>query len=448
MPELDSIRQMPYSLEAEQAILGTILVDPQQIAKISETVKSDDFYLERHSVIYDAMTKMFRTNVEIDIVTLIEQITKLGSYSEGDAAKYIKQLVDMTSAATNVNEYIRIVKDKAVLRQLITAARSISDNAYSEIGEVRDIVDHAEKSIYDISADKYSDRFMHIRDAIVQALDQYHELEKNPEGATGYKTGFSSLDRYLLGLGPGDLVILGARPGVGKTSFALNIASNIARSSKKEVVIFSLEMTADQLVNRMISTEAGVNSSALRTGRILPEEWSRIATAASSLSAVDILIDDTSDITTTAMKAKLRRCKNLGLVVIDYLQLIRGESHVDNKVLEVAAITRDLKLMGKDLGVPIVLLSQLARRSEQRNEKRPMLSDLRDSGAIEQDADMVIFLNKETAKENEAPSPGGFEAVECIIAKNRHGAQGIAKLAWYGSTFRFVSVDEDQNEPG
>ena len=448
MAEIDSIRQMPYSLEAEQAILGIILVDPQKIAKISEKVKAEDFYLERHAVIFNAMTSMFRSNVEIDIVTLIEQITKMGSYSEGDAAKYIKQLVDMSSAATNIDEYVRIIKDKTVLRQLIDAARNISDNAYSEIGEVRDIVESAEKAIYDISADKYSDCFMHIREAIVQALDNYHELEKNPEGATGHKTGFSSLDRYLLGIGPGDLVILGARPGVGKTSFALNIASNIARSSRKEVAIFSLEMTADQLVNRMLSTEAAVHSSALRTGRILPEEWSRIATAASSLSSLDILIDDTSDITTTAMKAKLRRCKNLGLVVIDYLQLIRGESHTDNKVLEVAAITRDLKLMGKDLGVPIILLSQLARRSEQRNEKRPMLSDLRDSGAIEQDADMVIFLNKETASDKNAPpTQGDFEAVECIVAKNRHGAQGIAKLAWYGSTFRFVSVDEDTNEP-
>ena len=199
---------------------------------------------------------------------------------------------------------------------------------------------------------------------------------------------------------------------------------------------------------RVIASEASVPSSALRTGRILPEEWSRIATAASSLSALDILIDDTSDITTTATKAKLRRCKNLGLVVIDYLQLIRGESHTDNKVLEVAAITRDLKLMGKDLGVPIILLSQLARKSEQRTEKRPMLSDLRDSGAIEQDADVVIFLSKEAVSEKDAPpAPGGFEAVECIVAKNRHGAPGIAKLAWYGSVFRFVSVDEDTNEP-
>ncbi len=448
MPELDTLRQMPYSLEAEQAILGIILVDPQKIAKVSETVKSDDFYLERHGVIFDAMTDMFRNNIDIDIVTLIEQITKLGNYSEGDAAKYIKQLVDMASTATNIDEYIRIIKDKAVLRQLIEASRSISDNAYSELGEVRDIVDAAEKAIYDISADKYSDRFMHIREVIVSALAQYHELEKNPDGATGYKTGFSGLDRYLHGLGPGDLVIVGARPGVGKTSFALNVAANIARSSKKEVAIFALEMTSEQLVNRMISSEASVPSSALRTGRILPEEWSRIATAASSLSALDILIDDTSDITTTAMKAKLRRCKNLGLVVIDYLQLIRGESHTDNKVLEVASITRDLKLMGKDLGVPIILLSQLARKSEQRTEKRPMLSDLRDSGAIEQDADVVIFLSKESASEKDAaPAPGGFEAVECIVAKNRHGAPGIAKLAWYGSVFRFVSVDEDTNEP-
>lgn len=447
MAELDSIRQMPYSLEAEQAILGIILVDPQKINKVSAQIKSDDFYLERHAAIYNAMNGMFRNNIDIDIVTLIDQLTKTGGYTEGDAAKYIKQLVDMSFTATNIDEYIKIVKDKTVLRNLISVARNISENAYSELGEVRDIVDSAEKAIYDISADKYSDRFMHIKDAIVQALNTYHELEKNPEGATGHKTGFSSLDRFLLGIGPGDLVILGARPGIGKTSFALNIASNVARSSKKEVAIFSLEMTSEQLVNRMISTEASVNSSSLRTGRILPEEWSRIATAASSLSTVDILIDDTSDITTTTMKAKLRRCKNLGLVIIDYLQLVRGEKHTDNKVLEVADITRDLKLMAKDMGVPIILLSQLARRSEQRNEKRPMLSDLRDSGAIEQDADIVIFLNKETPQKDAPPVTGGFEAVECIVAKNRHGAQGIAKLAWYGSVFRFVSVDEDANEP-
>ncbi len=449
MPDNDALRRMPYSLEAEQAILGIILVDPQKIAKVTETVRPEDFYLERHSVLYDAMTDMFRSNVEIDVVTLIDRVTRLGAYTEGDAAKYIKLLADLASSAGNIDEYIRIIKEKRVLRRLIEASGSIADSAYSELGDVSDIVDYAEKSIFDISADKYSDRFVHIREAIVSALSEYHYLEQHPEGAGGQKTGFSCIDRYLIGLGPGDLVILGARPGVGKTSFALNIATNVARSSKKEVAIFNLEMTTGQLVNRMMSSEAGISSSSLRMGRILPEEWTRIATAASSLSSLDILLDDTSDITTTAIKAKLRRCKNLGLVVIDYLQLIRGESHTDNKVLEVADITRDLKLMAKDIGVPVILLSQLARRSEQRTEKRPMLSALRDSGAIEQAADIVIFLNKDMPKDGESnPAANGFEVCECIVAKNRHGATGTSRLAWYGTNFRFVSVDEETNEPG
>ncbi len=450
MAEMDSIRKMPYSVEAEQAILGTIIMDPQRYDEVSY-LSAEEFYLEQHKQIFAAMTTMFLSSRNIDLVTLITTLTQMGTYTEGDAGKYIKLLVDIAANASHISDYGKIIRDKALLRMLIEATRDISDRAFSEVGEVSEILDLAEQRIYEISDHKYSKSFEHVRDAILKNYDTLNMLKNDPESMTGLRTNYEGLDRILIGLGSGDLVIVGARPGMGKTSFCLNLACNVAKNSKKEVAIFSLEMTAEQLASRLLCSEALVDSKCMRTGKLSAEEWKRLAEAASALSATDIWIDDTSDITVGEMKSKLRKLKNLGLIVIDYLQLMHDEKRMDNRVLEVAQITRSLKIMAKEFGVPIILCSQLSRGSkEQRDSKKPSLTDLRDSGAIEQDADIVLLLYRAeyyTASERSAEELSDHELCDCIVAKNRHGATGTVRLAWYGRHFRFVTSDERDDAP-
>lgn len=450
MAELDTLRKMPYSVEAEQAILGTIIVDPQRYDEVSY-LSAEEFYLEQHQQIFYAMTSMFLSSRTIDMVTLIAALTQMGTYTEGDAGKYIKLLVDIAANASNIAEYGKIVRDKALLRMLIDASQKISERAFSEVGEVSEILELAEQSIYAISDHTYGKSFEHVRDAILKNYDTLNLLKNDPESMMGLKTNYEGLDRVLVGLGSGDLVIVGARPGMGKTSFCLNIACNIAKNAKKEIAIFSLEMTAEQLSSRLLCSEALIDSKCMRTGKLNPEEWKRLAEAASALSATDIWIDDSSDITVSEMKSKLRKIKNLGVIVIDYLQLMHGEKNTDNRVLEVAQITRALKNMAKEFGVPIILCSQLSRGSkDQKESKKPSLTDLRDSGAIEQDADIVLFLYRAeyyTAAERSTTELSDHELCDCIVAKNRHGATGTVRLAWYGRHFRFVTADERDDAP-
>lgn len=449
MAEMENIRKMPYSVEAEQAILGTIIVDPQRYDEVSY-LSADEFYLEQHKQIFAAMKNMFLSSRDIDLVTLLATLTQMGTYTEGDAGKYIKLLADIAANASNITEYAKIVRDKSLLRMLIEATGDISDRAFSEIGDVTEILGLAERRIYEISDHKYSKNFEHIRDAILKNYDTLNTLKNDPESLTGLRTNYEGLDRVLVGLGSGDLVIVGARPGMGKTSFCLNIACNVAKNSGKEVAIFSLEMTAEQLASRLLCSEALVDSRCMRTGKLNTDEWKRLAEAASALSATDIWIDDTSEITVAEMKSKLRKIKNLGLIVIDYLQLMHGEK-TDNRVLEVAQITRSLKIMAKEFGVPIILCSQLSRGSkDQKESKKPALTDLRDSGAIEQDADIVLFLYRAeyyTASERSTEEMSDHELCDCIVAKNRHGATGTVRLAWYGRHFRFVTSDERDDAP-
>lgn len=446
---MDTIRKMPYSVEAEQAILGTIIVDPMRYDDVSH-LSADEFYLEQHKQIFSAMKTMFLASRDIDLVTLIDTLTQMGTYTEGDAGKYIKLLADLAANASNITEYAKIVRDKALLRMLIDAAGDISERAFSEIGEVSEIIDHAERCIYEISDNKYSKSFEHVREAILKNYKTLDALKNDPESLTGLRTNYEGLDRVLVGLGAGDLVIVGARPGMGKTSFCLNIACNVAKNSGKEVAIFSLEMTSEQLSSRLLCSEALVDSKCMRTGKLNTDEWKRLAEAASALSATDIWIDDTSEITVGEMKSKLRKLKNLGLIVIDYLQLMHGDRS-DNRVLEVAQITRSLKIMAKELGVPLILCSQLSRGSKDQKEgKKPALTDLRDSGAIEQDADIVLFLYRAeyyNAAERSTDEMSDHEQCECIVAKNRHGATGTVKLAWYGRHFRFVTSDDRDDSP-
>lgn len=449
MADFESIRQMPFSLEAEQAILGTVIIDSERFTDIA-SLHEEDFYLEQHRQIFSAMREMFGKGQIIDPVTLINSLTQLGTYTEGDAAKYIKLLVDLASGAGNIAEYAKIVADKAVLRSLIDASREISDLAFSEKGEVGDAVNYAEQKIYGISQDKYKEGFDRIRDVIVENLKMLRMLRDDPEALSGTPTNFAPLDKVLVGMGKGDLIVVGGRPGMGKTSFCMNIATNVAKSTKKNVVVFSLEMSSQQLVSRMISSEALVDNTSMRSGKLTDEDWRKIAEASSVLSNTNILIDPSTDINPTAMKAKLRRLDNIGLVVIDYLQLMIPEKSTDNRVLDIANLTRSLKLMAKEFEIPIILCSQLARTGENRKDKQPMLSDLRDSGAIEQDADMVIFLYRKDYYENrEADAPdnasdvNNYVTAECNVAKNRHGATGTVKLGWVGKYFKFMTVDEN-----
>ena len=442
------IRKMPVSLIAEQSLLGSVLIDPDSLNEVADIVKSSDFYITEHSQIYLAMHELFLTNSEIDIVTLIDTLVRKGIYDKSGGEDYIRTLSQVVPNALNVKDYARIVKEKSILRSLITAFGEISETCYSEQGSTAHILDYAENKIFDIAQGRDTKNFRHIREVIGSVYENLQALSSGSESVMGTMTGFSGLDAVLAGLGKSDLVLVGARPGMGKTSFVLNIGTNVAIQTKKKVAIFSLEMSCEQLVTRVLSSEAMVDSYSLRSGNLKPEDWDKLAEAASRLAGCDILIDDTSGIGVTEMKAKLRRIDNLGMVIIDYLQLMQGDSHKDNRVQEVGDISRGLKIMAKELNVPVVCCAQLSRGPESRTSKKPMLSDLRDSGAIEQDADSVMFLYRdEYYKTDEAPVENDGNICEVIIAKNRHGSTGTVKMGWIGRYTKFRSL-ANENAPG
>ena len=430
-------------MPAEQSLLGAILIDPATLTEVAAVMKAEDFYLEEHRQIYLAMQELFLANREIDVVTLIDRLVMNGVYDKSGGEDYLRTLSEAVPDALNVRDYARIIKDKSVLRQLIGAANEISETAYSEQDSVSSVLDHAENLIFNIAQGRDTKNFRHIRDILQSFYGNLRELQENPDAMQGTKTGFSALDRVLAGMGKSDLVLIGARPGMGKTSFALNIAANVAKQTKKKVCFFSLEMSAEQVVGRMISSEALVNSYSLRTGKLTPEDWEHLAVAAADLSGCDILVDDTSGMTVTAMKAKLRREKNLGLVVIDYLGLMQGDGRTENRVQEVSAISRSLKIMAKELEVPVICCAQLSRGPESRTDNRPQLSDLRDSGAIEQDADTVIFLYRSGYYKKDE-DPNEMAIAEVIVAKNRHGETRTVRMGWNGQYTKFVTIDEEQ----
>ncbi len=439
-------RKLPFSMIAEQSLLGSILIDPQSLNEVVEIITADDFYLTEHTQIFTAMRELFLVNKEIDVVTLIDTLVTKGIYDKSGGEDYIRTLYQAVPNSLNVKDYAAIVKQKSLLRKLIDACSDISDKAYSEEGDAGQLVDYAESTIFDIAQGRDTKSFRHIRDVIRNVYENLHTMATEGESAQGTKTGFSGIDNVLAGMGNSDLILVGARPGMGKTSFALNIGTNVALQTGKTVCMFSLEMSAEQLVTRVISSEAMIDSYALRTGKLDPKQWEDIATATTRLSGCNILIDDTSGITVTGMKGKLRRIKNLGLVVIDYLQLMQSDRRNDgNRVQEVADISRALKIMAKELNVPIICCAQLSRGPESRTDKRPMLSDLRDSGAIEQDADTVIFLYRDeyyvTDKSDEESS-----VAEIIIAKNRHGSTGTVKVGWIGRYTKFRSIATNVGE--
>ena len=443
------IKKMPFSLIAEQSLLGSVLIDPDAFNEIADIVSSTDFYITEHTQIYLAMHELFLTNSEIDIVTLIDTLVRKGIYDKSGGEDYIRTLSQVVPNALNVKDYAQIVKEKSILRSLIQVCGDISDVAYREHESTTHIIDYAENKIFEIAQGRDTKNFRHIRDVLTSVYENLQALSTNAESVQGTKTGFSGLDAVLAGMGKSDLILVGARPGMGKTSFTLNIGTNVAIQTKKKVCIFSLEMSSEQLVSRILSSEAMIDSYAMRSGNLKPEEWDKLAEAASRLAGSDILIDDTSGITVTEMKAKLRRVDNLGLVIVDYLQLMQSDRRSDNRVQEVGDISRAMKIMAKELMVPVICCAQLSRGPEQRNTKKPMLSDLRDSGAIEQDADVVMFLYRdEYYKTDEAPIENDGNICEVIIAKNRHGSTGTVKMGWIGRYTKFRSLADENEVPG
>ncbi|MBE6558156.1 MAG: replicative DNA helicase [Ruminococcaceae bacterium] len=444
-------RKLPFSLVAEQSLLGAVLVSPESFNLIADVVSANDFYMEEHKQIFMAMHELFLTSSQIDVVTLIDMLVQKGVYSKSGGEQYIRTILEVVPNALNVKDYARIVKDKSVLRQLITASDEVANMAYSEQDDVAHILDSAENKIFSIAQGKDTKNFRHIRDVLNDVYAHLDDLKNNKEASQGVPTGFSGLDKVLAGMSQSDLVLVGARPGMGKTSFCLNIAANVAAQTGKKVCIFSLEMSAEQLVNRMVSSEAMVDSYKLRTGELTPEDWENVAHAAAHLAKCDILIDDTAGITVTGMKAKLRRVKDLGLVVIDYLQLMQGDKHTDNRVQEVGDISRGMKLLAKELMVPVICCSQLNRGVEGRSDKRPMMSDLRESGTIEQDADVILLLFRdEYYKVNESAVPNTdaeSNIVEVIVAKNRHGSTATVKMGWIGRYTKFRSIADESRLP-
>ncbi len=452
---LENINKIPYSMEAERAVLGAIIVNPSKINELTSTLRSDDFFVDNHRAIYDAMQELFLESRNIDPVTLLDMLVKSGTYSEAGGKEYIAALAEEVPDLSNTADYARIIKDKAILRRLISASEDISEMAYSGEGKVNEILDRSEQKIFDIAQGVDDKAFVHIKDVLVENYNQLQLLIDDKEAAMGTPTYFKAIDKLIVGMGKSDLVLVGARPGMGKTSFCLNIASSVAMKTKKTVAIFSLEMTAPQLVMRMLSSEAMIDSYKLRTAELDDKDWEHLGKAATVLSGCNILIDDTSNITISNMKAKLRRVKNLGLVVIDYLQLMQSDRHSDNRVLELGDISRGMKLMAKELQVPVVTCVQLNRGTEGRQDKTPMLSDIRDSGSIEQDADIVMFLYREAyydstsnAGSGEAQSSQNENIASCIVAKNRHGEVGKAQLGWYGKYTKFIDVDIGHEDPG
>lgn len=442
------LQNLPFSLEAEQSVIGGILLEPDVISSVLEYISRPEmFYKRQHRKLFAVLTNMFNLNRTIDFVTVLDEANIAGVFETADSGKaYLVQLMEQVPTTSNILEYCRIVQEKYYVRTLMTVCNEIINHGTEGDVDARQLLELAEQRIYDIRQGRDASAMERIDSVIIRAYDNLIKLTgEDKEKYEGLKTGFTRLDAMLAGLNKSDLILIAARPGVGKSSFVMNIAMNVAKKyPEKEVAVFSLEMSNEQLILRLLSSEARIHNEKLRTGRLTPEEWITLASTSDVLSKTNIYFDDNAGLTATEMKAKLMRMKNLGLVVIDYLQLMSGGGRTENRVQEISKITRTLKIMAKELNVPVLLLSQLNRGAEQRTDHRPMLSDLRDSGSIEQDADIVLFLTRKVYYDQETEDRG--EAL-CIVAKNRHGSTGDIDLRWIGEYTRFEDVEVYRDEP-
>lgn len=440
-------RRVPHSPQAEQAVIGSMLIDPACIPDVLKTARSEHFYIQANRDIFDTIFTMFNYGQTIDPVTVIEQMKERGVYHEETTRSYIVELMRLTPTAANVSEYTAIIRDKALQRDLGKAADSITQMVNEGLGGADEMLEAAERYIYGLRKDRSVGGLKPVSEIVQAVYDNLSDIAMNGAGLPGLSTGLIDLDERILGLNPGELVLIASRPGMGKTSIALNITLNAAKASGKTVAVFSLEMSKEQLATRLLASESFVDTQKLLKGNLNTEEWRRLVAAAGAISSTNILIDDNPMLSVADMNAQCRRVKNLGLVVIDYLQLMQSaggkSSGGDNRQQIVADMSRMLKIMAKELEVPVLCLSQLSRASESRQDKRPMLSDLRESGAIEQDADVVIGLYREGYYNKECENPN---AAEAIILKNRKGETGKIDLLWMPDYTTYVSVEKRNDQ--
>ena len=441
------LRQMPHSVEAEQAVLGSMLIDARCVPEVIDQLRSDDFSVRQNREIYETIYSMFNYSLTIDPVTVLEHMKQNGVYDENTSRGYLLQLMDTTPTAANVVEYIGILKDKTLLRRVAEAAGDLTALIQQGTETGQDILEAAEQRIYAIRQGRAARGLIPISNVLIDVYDRLTELAASESAIPGLSTGLTDLDRAISGLNKSDLILLAARPGMGKTSMALNILLEAGKKSGKNVAFFSLEMSREQLALRLISSECFVDNKKLVTGKLTEEDWEKVAVAADSLNRSRIFIDDDSSVSVADISAKCRRMDNLGLVIIDYLQLMQsagGRTYSgENRQQVVSDISRALKIMAKELDVPVLCLSQLSRANESRSDKRPMLSDLRESGAIEQDADIVMFLYREGYYDKDTPNPN---LAECIIAKNRHGETRTVELQWLPEFTTFGNMEWQHDE--
>ena len=432
----------PQDIEAEQAVIGSMLTDQDAVVAAIETLKPEDFYREDNKLIYTAILNIYNRAEPIDIITLKAELTCMGKLDNVGGLEYIVQLPDKVPTTANVDRYIKIVEEKSMLRNLIKTANEILSMGYDQTDNVDDVMDLAEKKIFDVMQKKSKTGYASIKDVLVESFTKLEELYNQKQHVTGVPTGFIDLDRMTAGLHGSEFILIAARPAMGKSAFALNIATYAATRANVPVAIFSLEMSKDQVGNRILCSEALVDSNNVRTGDLNDEELSKLAETSGELSQAPIYIDDTAGITITEMRAKCRKLKlekNIGLVVVDYLQLIQGSGKTSGREQEIAEISRSLKILAKELEIPVIALSQLSRAVESRDDHRPMLSDLRESGSIEQDADIVMFLYRDDYYNEDSPEKN---VAEVIIAKQRAGSTGTVKLSWIGNYTKFANLEK------
>ncbi|WP_213973911.1 replicative DNA helicase [Tepidanaerobacter acetatoxydans] len=438
---MDNLKIPPYNLEAEQSVLGSMLLSKDAITVAAEQLQVQDFYKESHKKIFEVIVRLYEDREPVDLITVTEALRSAKILEQIGGATYLTALTEIVPTAANISYYCKIVEEKALIRRLINTTSEILSMAYDQQNEVEDLLDEAERRIFEIAQKRRVENFHHIKEILFDTFERIEQLYNSEGGITGVPTGFPDIDEKTSGLQPSDLILIAARPSMGKTAFALNIAQNAAIRYKVPVGIFSLEMSKEQLVQRMLCAESNVDSHKLRTGKLDEEDWPRLARAMGPLSEAPIYIDDTPGISSLELRTKARRLKaekGLGLVIIDYLQLMSGRTASENRQQEISEISRSLKALARELSVPVVALSQLSRAPEMRADHRPILSDLRESGSQEQDSDVVAFLyrddyyNPDTDKKNIA---------EIIIAKQRNGPTGIIELVWLPKFTKFASLE-------
>ena len=433
-------RVLPNSPEAEQSVIGSMIMDSEAIMTASEILTSEDFYQRQYGILFDAMVELYNEGKAVDLVTLQDRLKEKDVPPEVASLEFVKDILDTVYTSAHIRQYATIVHEKAMLRKLIRATEGIANTCYAGKESMEDIFVDTEKQIFDIIQQNTSGEYVPIKDVVLNALDKIEMASKTKGNVTGIPTGFIDLDYKTAGFQPSDLILVAARPSMGKTALVLNIAQHMAFREDVTVAVFSLEMSKEQLVNRLLSLESRVDSQSIRTGNLTDEDWSKLIEGAGVIGKSHLIIDDTPGISVTELRSKCRKFKmehNLGIIIIDYLQLMTGSKHSESRQQEISDISRSLKAVARELNVPVVALSQLSRAVEQRPDHRPMLSDLRESGAIEQDADVVMFIyrddyyNKDTAKPNVA---------EIIIAKQRNGAIGTIELAWLPQYTKFANM--------